>query len=74
MCVSRHEEAARAFVRAIDTQLPVDIVSNIKPELLLNYSAPMEALRTNFAIWGNEAFAADCDQSQLPLIKSQLGM
>lgn len=73
MCLNRHEEAARSFVRAIESQLPVDVLSNVKPELQPNYSAPLEALRINFSIAGNEAFA-NCDCSQLPLIKRHLGI
>lgn len=73
MCLDQHDEAARSFVNAIDRQIPVDVVSNIKQELLTSFTAPWEALRVNFSIAGREDLA-NCNESRLMEIKSYLGM
>lgn len=72
MCMENYQDAARSFVQAINMQLPVDVVSGIREELLPSYTSVWEALRVTFDLMGSPVLSQLCDQRRLSEIASQL--
>jgi hypothetical protein len=73
MCSDQYNLAAHEFVRSIEAQVPVDVVSGVREELIGSYTAPWEALRVNFSISGREDLA-NGEHASLSTIKSTIGM
>lgn len=73
MCTDAYDEAARSFIRAIDRQLPVDVISGVREELHPSYKAPWEALRITFSLAGREDLAKS-DSMKLADIKKALNV
>lgn len=47
MCSKYHEDATKSFIRALQNQLPVDVVEGVDPELVERYTAIWDTLRSN---------------------------
>lgn len=75
MCSKHHAEAARAFVEALQHQLPVDVVQGVKPELVERYLAIWDTLRSNIEVSElpeRERLLALCAARDLPALLRHL--
>lgn len=65
LCIEDYPVACRSFIKAIQSQVQVDIISGVREELHRNYTSAWEALRIAFELSGQENLAELADQRRM---------